>query len=297
MEEVFVDINLDIDGKVMPQKNDKIALIDADTVAYIACLNTEVGGEVLGDEFLSDIEKDALENDPQFDKENMILYETCPILALAKAEEKLQRILDKTGCTSLELHFTGGRDNFRYTVKEDYKANRTGRPPAGLGQLKHDLLAKYPGSISTKWEADDIVVYLKKQNPEKYILCAIDKDVLHSLEGQHFNYYESSHYNIEMKWIETTAKTAKTWPYLQCLLGDKVDNIIGVPGVGPAKALKFINENMTEQELWDGVVRAYESKGMSSIDALVTMNLVNMHLLHNIAKELKIKLWSPHESI
>ena len=41
------DIDLDIDGQVMPPKNDKIALIDADTIAYTACLNSEVAVEVL----------------------------------------------------------------------------------------------------------------------------------------------------------------------------------------------------------------------------------------------------------
>ena len=34
------EILIDIDGKIMPAKIDKIALIDAETLAYTACLNT-----------------------------------------------------------------------------------------------------------------------------------------------------------------------------------------------------------------------------------------------------------------
>ena len=37
----FVEIDLDSYGVVVPPKNDKIALIDADTLAYTACLASE----------------------------------------------------------------------------------------------------------------------------------------------------------------------------------------------------------------------------------------------------------------
>ena len=35
----LADINLDNKGRVLPPKTDKIALIDADTLAYTTCLN------------------------------------------------------------------------------------------------------------------------------------------------------------------------------------------------------------------------------------------------------------------
>ena len=298
MNEV-VDIELDIDGNVMPEKNDKIALIDADTLAFAACLNVEQEEEVLPKEMYTEMEWEAIINDPQYTTNEMgceVIY-TCDVdMAMVKAEEKLQRILDKTGCTDCELHFTSGRNNFRYKVKDDYKANRLGKKaPAGLGALKIKMLEKYKGSISDEWEADDMVVYLKKKYPEKYILVALDKDVYNSLAGRHFNYYESQQYNIEMKWVEISEGTARMWPYLQCILGDKTDNIKGCKGIGPKKALKFINEDMTEEELWKGVVKAWESKGMTESEAMVTMNLVNMHLLKEVDGKLKIELWSPYE--
>jgi len=292
----IVDIDIDIDGEVMPSKNDKIALIDADTVAFIACLNTEEEIEILPREYHSESEWQEIINDPNFDEESMVTYYTDINLAVAKAEEKLQRIKDKTGCLTCELWFTSGRDNFRYKVKEDYKANRVNnRAPAGLKEVKAALLENYSGGICTKWEADDIVVYKKMQEPKKYIMCAIDKDVYNSVPGRHFNYYESLQWNKQMKWIETSAATAKLWPYLQTILGDTTDNIKGCKGIGPKKALKFVNEDMTEQEMWDGTVRAWESKGMSSIDALVTINLVNMHLLKEIDGKLEIVLWHPEQ--
>lgn len=276
----IVDIDLDIDGKVMPEKNDKIALIDADTVAYTACLNVEVAGDILGEEFHTAEEWQAIMNDPQYDAEEELLYETCPIQALAKAEEKLNRILEKTGCCGIELHFSGGRENFRYDVSPVYKANRTGRTPAGLSQLKKDLCKKYDGVIHTKYEADDAVVYLMDKTPENYILCAIDKDVLNSIEGRNFNYYESALYKIEMKWMDIDRHTALTWRYLQTLMGDKTDNIIGLKGIGPAKAAKILQGCFSHKEMWQVVLDAYKSKGRTKDEALMNLNLVDMKLLH-----------------
>ena len=286
----IVDIDLDIDGKVMPEKNGKIALIDADTVAYTACLNVEVAGEVLGEDFHTAEEWQAILDNPQYDAEEGILYETCPIQALAKAEEKLKRIMDKTGCQEVELHFSGGRENFRYEVFPEYKANRTGRAPAGLSQLKEDLAKKYKGVINTKWEADDMVVYLMDKFPEKYILCAIDKDVLNSVEGRNFNYYESALYKIEMKWVDIDRHTTLVWRYLQTLMGDTTDGIIGLKGIGPKKAEKILAGCFSHKELWEAVCKAYESKGRTKDEALMNLNLVDMKLLKEVNGELEIQL-------
>lgn len=258
MMEEFVEINLDTFGNRVADKTDKIALIDADTVAYTACLSTEVEIEIEGE----------------------AMYEIDLNLAKMKAMDKIQKILDLTGCADYELHFTTGRDNFRYKVYEGYKANRLGlRSPVGLNDLKKMLCEDCKGFMHTEWEADDVVVFLKKKHSDKYTLCAVDKDVYNSVAGWHFNYYESSLYNIDMKWVETTADTAKVWPYLQCITGDSTDGIKGVPGLGAAKAKKFIDASMTEEQLWNGVQNAFASKGLTKAIALSTMNAVNMHLL------------------
>jgi len=291
----IVDIDLDIDGKVMPAKNNKVALIDADTVAYTACLNVEVAKDVISEGFYTVEELQAIINDPQYDAAEGLLYETCPIQALAKAEEKLKRIMDKTGCQEVELHFSGGKENFRYTVFPEYKANRTGRVPTGLHRLKEDLAKKYNGTINTKWEADDMVVYLMGKQPEKYILCAIDKDVLNSVEGKHFNYYESAKFNIEMKWVDVDRHTTLVWRYLQTLMGDKTDGIIGLKGIGPKKAEKILAGCFSHRDLWLAVCNAYESKGRTKDEALVNLNLVDMKLLTETPAGLQIKLRTQEE--
>jgi len=274
-DEELEDLDIGFGGEQLPEKNDKIALIDADTVAFTACLAAQE--ELADGEFIID------------DTE-----------ALKIAEEKIQRILDRTGCMTAELHFTGGRENFRYAIFPEYKANRTkegaAKAPVGLKECKANLMERYDSTMSLKWEADDMVVHLKAENPDKYIMCAIDKDVIKCLPGRHFNYYESRHFNKDMHFVEVAEGEARMWPYLQCILGDTSDNVPGVKGLGPKKALKFVNENMTHEELWEGVCRAWDSKGLTEEAATLTMQLVNMHCLVKDGENFKIDLWSPKGS-
>ena len=276
----IVDIDLDIDGNIMPPKNDLIALIDADTIAYTACLNVEQAGELLPREMYADEEWEEIINDPNYDEENQLLYTCDPDQAIEKAKEKIDRILDKTGCQKVELHFSGGKKNFRYTVSPIYKANRSGtRAPAGLHRLKEDLCKIYDGTIHTEYEADDAVVH--KADSSKYILCAVDKDVLNSVEGTNFNYYESALYNKEMKFVYIDKNTSVRWRYLQTLMGDNTDNIIGLKGIGPAKASKILKDCRSHQEFWEAVLGAYKKAGRTADEALMNLNLVDMRLLQD----------------
>jgi len=271
------EIELDKDGNVIPEKNDKIALIDADTLIYTACLNEQVECYLMGDEDLDELKAEGC----VIDEKNGV-YHTIDIEAAYRAAEfKLSNILDKTGCLGYELHFTGNQKNsFRYKFYKDYKANRRDFiPPAGLHKLKELFVERKNSFMHNNWEADDMVVLKKTMFPTKYILVAVDKDVLNAVPGKHFNYYESVRYNIAQKWVEIDEAHATMWPYYQTIIGDKSDNIIGPKGIGPKRAAKFVNKDMTEQEMWAGVVEAYESKGMTEFDAVMNMNLVNMNLL------------------
>jgi len=291
----IVDIDLDDTGEVKEAKNDKIALVDADTIAYTACLSSEIAIDVLPREFYTDEEWYSIVNNPNYVEKESLLYESNELQALEKAGSKIQRILDKTGCRDVELHFSVGRENFRYDIYPKYKANRVGRAPAGLHDLKVSLSNKYNGILNKKWEADDMVVYLKNKYMDKYILVAIDKDVLNSVPGKNFNYYESSLYNKEMHWVDVNRYTSLTWRYLQTLMGDTIDNIIGLKGIGPKKAEKILAGCFSHSDLWSAVIDAYESAGRTKDEALINLNLVDMCLLKDTNEGIKIKLRTHEE--
>lgn len=260
------------------EKNDKIALIDADTIAFAACSVCEYQ---YYDIHSGDDKWDININD-----------------ALNHALEKIQQILDSTGCCDAELHFTSGM-NFRYTVDPQYKSNRNNqRRPEGLRELKVLLLGEYPGSLNTHLEADDMVAYLKKRYPDKYIMCAIDKDILYSVPGRHFNYYsklEAKGGAIMPKFIEVDEYDAKLYNYKQAIIGDPTDGIKGVPSLGKAKVEKLFRPNMTEFEMWETVVKAYKAKGMDMIDAMITMQLVSVHqVITDENGNPKLELFNPY---
>lgn len=260
------DINLGSNGELLPEKTGRIALIDADTVAFNAALGSEEVEYVGNDE----------------------IYHANVELGIEYAKNKIQEILDKTGCEEAELHFSSGKEHFRYQIFPEYKANRkTNRYPEGLAEIKQAL----GGTVHTKIEADDAVVYLKRAYPDKYTLVAVDKDVLNAVAGKHFNYYVSDKYGIPMKWVDITEAHARFWPYLQSILGDKNDGIEGAKGIGEKKALKYISPDMTDGELWEGVVAAFEKTGKTADDALLVMNLVNM-TVYNGKEVIK---WLPSE--
>ncbi len=271
-----------------------IALIDADTIAYAAAIVTEYSEEVMPESFYTKEEYAAILAHPNYDAEEGVVWHQDIEMAAASAQSRIQDIMFETDTGSVELYFTVGK-NFRYDVYDMYKGNRTDRKPTNLKEIKKKLLDVYPGAFCEEYEADDLVVMLKRQNPDKYVMCATDKDVLGAVGGKHFNYYQNARYDIPMKWHATTHASAKVFHYKQTLMGDMAtDNIPGCPGIGKVKAAQIIEGLKEPKELWDAVVNAFLSKKLTEKEALRDMRLVNMHQLYkNSEGELKINLWQP----
>ena len=278
----FIDIDLSSSGKVLPQKNDKIALIDADTIVFGACTVKE---------FVEAVTED--------DEGNLVeIYDINLDEAYQHAVDKINDILTATGCQDFELHFTVGRKSFRYTrVDEEYKANRVGgRAPKGLYELKKLFVERNPDKafMWSEFEADDVVIVKKKNYVDKYILCAVDKDVLYCLPGTHFNYYSRADYNIEMKFITVEEDAAMKHLYFQVLMGDSGDNVIGLKGVGKVTANKLLAECTTAKECEDVVMKAYEDKGRCITDFIKNMRLISMHQLKELGdNQYEVHLWKP----
>jgi DNA polymerase-1 len=306
----MTDVNLGSTGRILPNKNNKIALVDADTVAFAAAVSCEYS-EIVDKSLCTDEEWLLIENDPGYDEEAGVLYGINIDEAVTSCINKLNVILENTGCKDFYLHFTAGRDSFRYTrIAKEYKANRlvdsqgaNTRAPFGLYQIKQELCRRYP--LKTKmWyecEADDAVWWLGNKYPDKYIVCAVDKDVLGATVHEAFNYYTRAGYThpksgneiqpIDMKFV-TAEEPEKFW-YKQCLTGDAGDGIIGLSNIGPAKANKILVGCKSELDMWDAVVEAYEKAGKSMLDALLNMRMVRLDQYNPETNVLT--LWDPRK--
>lgn len=297
--EEIADISISSNGTILPHKTKKVLLVDADTIIFTACLNSEMIDEVFPESFYHPEEWLEIINDHTYDAETgsrRLVFEDD---IDAYVEDKLQTIMDLTGTSSYELHLTGGsRKSFRYTKLDPmYKATRKGgSAPAGLHEAKVRWVENNATNVFMweDFEADDIVVALKRDNPNKYVLAAVDKDVLYSLPGKHFNYYTSAKHNIDMRWIEVDKLEAMKHHYIQTLTGDTADNVPGLVGIGPKKAAKILEGCEKPDCMWHAIVEAYELHGKNIIDALTTMRLVNMRqLFKNKNGDYKLELWKP----
>jgi hypothetical protein len=139
-------------------------------------------------------------------------------------------------------------NNFRtaYAVTAPYKGNR-GEKPAHLPVLRTHLMEQWQAMLCEGEEADDAIA--QRANADT-IVVSVDKDLL-QVPGWHYNNVSGVHQYI-------TPEQGMLNFYCQILTGDKVDNIIGINGVGPVKARKRLEDAATEREMYERCVEAYD---------------------------------------
>jgi len=166
--------------------------------------------------------------------------------------------------THLAVVFDPSGPTFRNEIAADYKANRE-ETPEDINvafPYVHQILQGFniPIIIIDNYEADDVIGTLAKQAAredfEVYMVTP-DKDYGQLVEEKIFMYKPSRMGNgidilgveeIKAKWgIERPEQVID----MLGLMGDKVDNIPGVPGIGPKTAEKFIKQFGSMEVLLD----------------------------------------------
>jgi DNA polymerase-1 len=165
----------------------------------------------------------------------------------ARAEDLIDQILVNTEATEYRLFLTG-KNNFRYTIYPEYKAHRPKEKPFWLEKCRQYLIATFNAEVIDGQEADDA---LGISQTEDTIICSIDKDLL-MIPGRHYNF-------VKDEFQEVTNDSGMLHFYMQCLTGDRSDNIKGIEKIGPKKAEKILAGCVTEQELFNAVRDAYSN--------------------------------------
>ncbi len=164
--------------------------------------------------------------------------------------------------THLAVVFDPDGPTFRNELAPDYKANREEQPEdIGIAfPYVHQILQafKIPIIIVPNFEADDVIGTLAKQAAregyEVYMVTP-DKDYGQLVEEKILMYKPSRMGNgVEILGVGDINKKWGIIHPLQVidmlgLMGDSVDNIPGVPGIGPKTAAKFIAEYGSMEEL------------------------------------------------
>ena len=156
-------------------------------------------------------------------------------------------MIDLPMCQRWSLHLTG-KGNFRdeVAVTAPYKGNRKNvEKPKHYALIRDYLVHAWEAVVWNGMEADDAIAIEATELKGDGVIVSLDKD-LDQVVGWHYNFVKNNLYYIDQE-------TASLNFYRQFLVGDAVDNIKGVHGIGPKKADKLL-EGKTEEEMWDIVV-------------------------------------------
>lgn len=146
-----------------------------------------------------------------------------------------------------------GPTNFRndYAITAPYKGNRKGEKPTHHGLLREYLELSWTGTVTEGIEADDAIAIDATTYGDESIIVSLDKD-FDQVQGWHYNFVKKEKYYVQ-------ADEGLLNFYMQFLVGDRIDNIIGVKGIGPVKARKLL-EDKTEREMFEVCVEKLGSE-------------------------------------
>jgi hypothetical protein len=171
-------------------------------------------------------------------------------ICFARAKELiLEIVFTELNCDDYKAYLTG-KGNFRHMVAKTapYKGNRKDAPRPKHYEALRGYLQRLGATIVEGQEADDEIAIEATQRD--YWIVSIDKD-FDQIPGWHYNFVRKEKYFV------TEEEGLRSF-YKQILTGDRVDNIIGIKGIGPVKAEKILKDCKTEKEYYDACIKAYD---------------------------------------
>ncbi len=156
----------------------------------------------------------------------------------------------------------GKGPTFRHNIDSEYKANRLKMPEPLSMQLPVILqgvnLLGIKTVIAQDFEADDYIASMCERLKTKYpvVIVGSDKD-LFQLLSDNVIIWDPSGKNEKIITYEDFVKEKgfdpKLWPLYQALVGDNIDNIKGVPGIGPKSAINIVKRFSTIDDIFNNL--------------------------------------------
>ncbi len=182
--------------------------------------------------------------------------------------------------------------NFRHDIYSQYKANR--KPPPG------DLTKQLPVAISwieamgfatikvDGFEADDVIATIAnitKNQDIQTIIVSHDKDLYQLIDDKN-KIYLFDHINKttidEMYCLNKYEINPKQFVDYQALVGDSIDNIPGVAGVGKVTAVDLIKKFNSIENIYENINNIIKPRHKtllqtSKTEAFMSKKLVSLH--------------------
>lgn len=210
-----------------------------------------------------------------------------PVNAVFGFTNMLARLLREHAGTHLAVIFDAGRHTFRNDLYDQYKAHRP-EPPEDLRPqfaLVRDATAAFsvPAIEEAGWEADDLIAAYARKATDVGGTCTIissDKDLMQLVRPG-----VSMMDPIKQKPIGEAEVMAKFGVApaqvidVQALIGDPVDNVPGVPGIGPKTAAALMEEYGSLDAILAGAARMKPSKRRDNLIAHADMARLSRKLV------------------
>lgn len=157
--------------------------------------------------------------------------------------------------------FDAPGDTFRHEIYDQYKAQRAAMPDDLRPQIEKifEVLQAFriPVISLPGYEADDVIATVATVAANKKIqayLCTADKDVRQSVNDY------ASVYDLRRNRVIDREYILKDWGVTpeqvvdyQAMVGDSVDNIPGIPGVGPKTARELLEKYQTLDNIYEHI--------------------------------------------
>ncbi len=167
----------------------------------------------------------------------------------------LEKIKKRLSSEYICLAFDAPGKTFRDEIFEEYKATRAPAPadmPFQVSKVKE--ISRYLGISSFEaegYEADDVLATFAtklKSSGDVYIVSS-DKDLFQLVRDNTYIYdaYRDEIYDRD-KVIEKFGVPPEKIAEFLALTGDTIDNVPGVPGIGPKRAVEIVNSYASFEE-------------------------------------------------
>jgi DNA polymerase-1 len=192
--------------------------------------------------------------------------------AISRLTVRIVELKNAVSADHVKIALKSETELFRRKLYPLYKANRSTAPvPMLRGPLMKWLVENKPKAVVRRpgLEGDDILGILgtMKQKPgNEVMIWSIDKD-LRQIPGNHLVMGENDSAPLAVE--EVSEEQGNYLHMIQTLTGDAVDNYKGLPGCGPVKAARILENAGGPKSWWADLVEAYVKAGLTEADALV----------------------------
>jgi len=219
---------------------------------------------------------------------------------------RIANICALVDATEPPIMFLTGKTNFRNNIarRKPYK-ERAGNKPWHYYNIRAVLKGLYESREVEGLEADDLMAIEQTKRGDETIICTRDKD-LFQVPGWIFSWELGNQPQRGPMVIEGYGEIrlsdkrdkiighGSSFFLSQCLTGDVVDSVPGLPKCGPVAALKILEATSAYAEGLEAVREAYRGSygGVLEADEALTEQARLLHMVRELDEQNNPVMWS-----